>query len=304
VTLTVTDDDGGVGVDALTVTVNNVAPSVDAGPDQTADEGDTVSFSGSFTDPGADTHTIEWDFGDGETDSGTLTPTHEYGDNGAYTVTLTVTDDDGGVGVDTLVVTVSNVAPTVTLTSDQPNPQFVLPSVHEISFNAGFTDPGWLDTHTVSWDFGDGPAEPGTVTEENDKPDSSGSSTASHSYLSAGTYTVTATFTDDDGDSGSDTYIVKVVTAEEAVQDIDDSIQGLSDEDFKNNPQQRKKALGNMLSEVIEKIMSEDYTGAINKLDSVRSKADGVGPDWIIDPDAQFHVLMKIDDIAAYLALF
>jgi hypothetical protein len=114
---------------------------------------------------------------------------------------------------------------------------------------------------------------------------------------------VTATFTDDDGGSGSDTYVVMVVTAEEAVQDMDDYIQGLSDEDFKNNPKQRKKALGNMLSEVIEKIVNEDYTGAINKLDSVRSKADGVGPDWIIGPDAQFHVLMKIDDIVAYLAL-
>ena len=38
----------------------------------------TVLFSGSFTDPGtADTHTIEWDFGDGSpVVTGTLTPTH------------------------------------------------------------------------------------------------------------------------------------------------------------------------------------------------------------------------------------
>jgi len=303
-TLTVTDDDGGVGVDTLTITVYNVAPSVDAGIDQTADEGDTVVFSGSFTDPGiADTHTYSWDFGDGQTTSDTLTPTHEYGDNGVYTVTLTVTDDDGGVGVDTLTVTVANVAPTVTLTSDQPNPQFVLPSVHEITFVAGFTDPGWLDTHMVSWDFGDGTVGPGTVAEENDAPDSTGSSTASHTYSSTGTYTVTVTFIDDDGGSGSDTYVVRVVTAEEAVQDLDDYIQGLPDEAFKNNPDQRKNALGSMLSEVIEKIMYEDPTGAINKLNSIRDKADGVGPDWITDPEAQSHVLMKIDDIVAYLAL-
>jgi PKD repeat protein len=304
VTLTVTDDDGGEGVDTLTVTVNNVAPSVDAGPDQTADEGDTVSFTGDFTDLGImDTHTIEWDFGDGQTALGTLTPTHEYGDNGVYTVTLTVTDDDGGVGVDTLTVAVANVAPTVTLTSDQPNPQFILPSVHEITFAAAFTDPGWLDTHTVSWDFGDGPDEPGTVTEENEAPDSTGSSTASHTYSSTGTYTVTVTFTDDDGGAGSDTYVVVVVTAEEAVQDLDDYIQGLPDEAFKNNPSQRKNALGSMLSEVIDKIVSDDYTGAMNKLDSIRDKADGTGPDWITDPDAQEHVLMKIDDIVTYLAL-
>ncbi|KKK56077.1 hypothetical protein LCGC14_3068170, partial [marine sediment metagenome] len=51
VTLTVTDDDGGIGSNTLTVTVNNVAPTVNAGPDQTVDEGDVVNFSGSFTDP-------------------------------------------------------------------------------------------------------------------------------------------------------------------------------------------------------------------------------------------------------------
>ncbi len=303
VTLTVTDDDGGVGQDTLTVYVYNVPPSVNAGPDQTVDEGDTVSFSGSFTDPGADTHTIEWDFGDGQTASETLTPTHEYGDNGVYPVTLTVTDDDGGVGVDTLTVAVANVAPAVTLTSDQPNPQFVLPSVHEITFAAVFTDPGWLDTHTVSWDFGDGAIASGTVAEEYEAPDSTGSCTASHTYSSTGTYTVTVTFTDDDGGAGSDTYVVVVVTVEEAVQDLNDYIQDLPDEAFKNNPAQRKKALGSMLSEVIEKIMYEDYAGAINKLNSIRDKADGTGPDWITDPDAQEHVLMKIDDIVTYLAL-
>ena len=48
VTLTVTDDDGGVGSDTLVVTVNpaNVPPAVDAGPDQTVNEGSTVNFAG------------------------------------------------------------------------------------------------------------------------------------------------------------------------------------------------------------------------------------------------------------------
>ena len=112
VTLTVNDDDGGVGVDTLTVTVNNVAPTVDAGSDQTVDEGDVVSFSGSFTDPGsADTYVIDWDFGDGLTDSGTLTQSHVYTNDGIYTATLTITDDDGSSTSDTLTVTVNNVAP-------------------------------------------------------------------------------------------------------------------------------------------------------------------------------------------------
>ena len=108
VRVTVTGDDGGVDSDTATVTVNNVAPTVDAGPDQSASEGDTLNFSGSFSDPGsADTHVIEWDFGDGSPPAGgTLTPSHSYASGGVYTVTLTVTDDDGGAGADTLSVTV------------------------------------------------------------------------------------------------------------------------------------------------------------------------------------------------------
>jgi PKD repeat protein len=79
--------------------------------------GETVSFEGSFTDPGTlDTHTTEWDFGDGGTAEGTLTPTHVYSIMGVYTVTLTVTDDDGGVGADTLTVTVE--CPMMVVSSD------------------------------------------------------------------------------------------------------------------------------------------------------------------------------------------
>ena len=81
---------------------------------QSTDEGSTVNFTGSFTDVGVnDTHTIMWDFGDSNSVSDTLTPTHSYADDGVYTVTLTVTDDDGGVSSDTLTVTVGNVAPVI-----------------------------------------------------------------------------------------------------------------------------------------------------------------------------------------------
>jgi len=114
VTLEVRDDDGGVGSASVDVSAYNVAPSVDAGADQTADEEATVDFDGSFADPGADVWTIDWDFGDNGSASGSLDPTHVYADDGVYTVTLTVTDDDHGVGTDTLTVTVDTEPPTTT----------------------------------------------------------------------------------------------------------------------------------------------------------------------------------------------
>lgn len=108
ISITIIDRDGGMGFVLIEFKVNNVAPTVHAGPDQIVDKGDEVHFNGSFADPGwLDTHTIEWDFGDGDTDdTGSLTPTHRYSSSGTYTVTWTVTDDDGGVGTDTLTVTV------------------------------------------------------------------------------------------------------------------------------------------------------------------------------------------------------
>jgi len=107
VDLTVTDDDGAIDTTNKKVVVMNVAPTVDAGPDQTVKIDSLVDFLGSFTDPGVlDTHTIEWEFGDSTGDSGSLTTTHTYTASGTYTVTLTVEDDDGGVGSDTLTVTV------------------------------------------------------------------------------------------------------------------------------------------------------------------------------------------------------
>ena len=202
VTLTVTDDDGGVGTDSLLVTVNNVAPVVNAGADQLINEGDSTSFSGSFTDTGVtDTHTIEWNFGDGSPPAtGTLTPDHVYVDNGVYSVTLTVTDNNGAAGSDSLLVTVNNLAPVVDAGADQ--------TVNEgdlVNFSGSFTDPGVVDTHTVEWDFGDGSAP------------QSGTLTPSHVYANNGSYTVTLTVTDDDGGVGSDSLQVTVQDSGAAV---------------------------------------------------------------------------------------
>ena len=145
VTLTVTTPGGSVATDAVTVTISNVAPQPNAGPDLTVDEGDTVSFAGTWTDPGtADTHTVAWTFGDG-TGASTAAATHTYADNGVFNAQFAVTDDDGDVGTDTAVITVRNVAPTIT---SMPGASADVSVAYNYALT--FTDPGVNDTHTCS----------------------------------------------------------------------------------------------------------------------------------------------------------
>lgn len=124
---TVTDDEGASAGDSALITANNVAPIVDAGADQTVDEGSPVTFRGAFTDPGADSWIGTADYGDGTgVQPLTLNPdktfnlVHSYLDSGSYMVTVSVQDNDAAVGSDSLTVTVNNVAPTATI--DQNNP--------------------------------------------------------------------------------------------------------------------------------------------------------------------------------------
>ncbi|RME44663.1 MAG: PKD domain-containing protein [Chloroflexi bacterium] len=71
-------------------------PRVYAGADLTAQVGERVAFTGEIQDTNPnESFEILWDFGDGNTASGTLTPTHTYSAPGTYTVTLTVTDSTG-----------------------------------------------------------------------------------------------------------------------------------------------------------------------------------------------------------------
>lgn len=306
VSATLFDDDGGSDSDSTSLTVSNIDPVVDAGLDQTVDEGEAVYFYGYLTDTGTlDTHTISWDFGDGSIPvTGTFTPTHVYADDGTYTITLTGVDDDTGFSSDTIIVTVENVAPSITsLFTSQSNPQFILPDVHEISFTAEFTDPGWLDTHVALWDYGDGTVVPGCVAEENLFPDSTGTVTGTHTYAAPGSYTVTLTVTDDDGGFTTDSIVLNIVTVEEAVADTDDYIQGLPDEAFSKKADQQKKTFMNMFQAVQDKLSLSEYQGAINHLTVIYGLVDGEGKDWVTDAVAQSHLQMKINDIIDYLTL-
>ena len=163
------------------------APTANAGPNQTSNEGTAISFLGSAS--GSSFLSYLWNFGDGFTASGTLTPAHTYADDGTYTVTLTVSDSLGYSAQSTAVVTVNPVAPTVTTGSS-----YAATPGQPIAFLATATDPGSAETaagFTYTWNFGDGSTGTGTAP--------------AHAYAATGIYNVTVTVTDADGYSSSAT---------------------------------------------------------------------------------------------------
>jgi hypothetical protein len=171
----------------------------------TINENDSVSISGGFVDPDtADTHTVTIAWGDGSANTtlnlaaGSLTipsTSHQYLDNqpgnAAYTVTVTVADASASA-TGTANITVNNVAPAISAVSG-PNAPLAFGAAASVGVN--FTDPGTLDTHTCSIDWGDGMVAAGSVTGTN----TSGSCTGSRTYGSPGVYTVMMTVTDKDG---------------------------------------------------------------------------------------------------------
>ena len=138
--------------------------------------------------------TYEWDFGDGSTGHGTLTPSHTYADNGTYSVTLTVRDDSGGVATDTARVTVASVPPTPRIGGP-----YAGTVAAPIAFTGSAVDQSPADTaagFAYRWDFGDG--------------STSTLASPEHIYAAAGDYRVTLTVRDKDGASSTATASVPV----------------------------------------------------------------------------------------------
>jgi PKD repeat protein len=176
----------------VTAPAGNVAPTASFTVSCTQN---VCGFDGrGSTDENAPTLTYSWNFGNGRTGSGPV-PSFTYTAPGTYTVTLTVRDEYGLTGTTTRTVTITepagNVAPTPVI-----NPPACAGLVCNIS-GVGSADPNTGDTFTYLWNFGDGTA-------------TSTSSAMSHTFPSAGTWTVTLTVTDGWGKAASTTRQVTV----------------------------------------------------------------------------------------------
>jgi len=99
VVVTAKDDDGGETVEVIIVTVNNVAPIFEEFMLPTsAEEGQLLDFRVSASDPGDDTITYTFDFGDGTaqllTQDGNVS--HKFADGDTFTIVICALDEDGG----------------------------------------------------------------------------------------------------------------------------------------------------------------------------------------------------------------
>ncbi|MBI5122304.1 carboxypeptidase regulatory-like domain-containing protein [Candidatus Roizmanbacteria bacterium] len=205
VTVVVTDNQHATGTTMTTVNVNAPA-TIGALSGTTLNEGQTYTETGSFTDPDSTSWTGKVNYGDGALDEPltlnsdkTFSLNHLYKDNGTYNVTVSITDNQGVVATQNTNIIVNNLTPIVSTIIINTTPVQIN---NPINASATFTDQGILDTHTATWNWGDGSTTNGTVLELN----GSGSVSDNHTYTTTGVYLVTLTITDKDGGKGANTY--------------------------------------------------------------------------------------------------
>ena len=199
----------------VVVTEDNEAPTAEIdvsnydGPDDQVAVGDTVNLSASPSeDPDGyfpnEIERIEWDFGDGTTETGEPstrgTPgvtgvTHSYEAPGDYTVELTLIDRDGASDTATETITVERGGVTADFDYESLDGERATVRVDQaVSFDAETADND--DAATYGWAFDDGTTATGASVE--------------HTFDAADTYEVELTVTGPGGETADHTESVSV----------------------------------------------------------------------------------------------
>jgi hypothetical protein len=202
----------------------NTAPVLAPIPNQTVEEGSTLTFTASATDADAgqtvtysligapagasidpNTGVFSWTPTD---DDPTATPSDDY------TFTVRATDDGDPAAFDeqAVTVTVSNVNPTITSVTAPTSPIVLSGGSVTAPVSFTFTDPGAGDTHTTFVDCGNSTGFAGTAGD--------------CTYTAAGVYTGFVFVTDDDDGQDSETFQVVVVSAPTSPATKDDCKNG------------------------------------------------------------------------------
>lgn len=193
----------------------NTAPTADAGGPYVVNEGAQIPLDGTgSSDPENAILSYSWAPAANLDDPTIANPMYSGVDDSVEALTLTVSDVGGDVTAataltdeDDTTVTVVNVPPTVIATGD------AIDEGQTATVSATFTDPGVLDTHTASIDWGYGlPLQPVTLAQL--------AGGVQHTYGDDGDFDVTVTVTDDDLGVGADTVTVSVANLDPVV-DLD-----------------------------------------------------------------------------------
>lgn len=194
ITLTVTDDDGAIGADTVTIEVlklDKAPPIADAGEDIVVDAGEYVTLNASGSSD-RDGRIMKYTWTQDKDVLSEAVSFKKIFDIGKHTVTLSVTDNDGLKGDDTLIVTVlgPNVAPIAKAGPD---------------FNV-------LHGDYVNLDASQSSDPDGTIViyEWREKGKLLSSSASFRNRMDVGVHHIELTVTDDKGDISTDTVIVTV----------------------------------------------------------------------------------------------
>ena len=196
ITLNVTNKVGRWATDTMFVTVRDYIPPVaDAGPDQSVDEGTTVTFDGSGSSDNVKVVSWTWTFTDGllRTLTG-VKPTYRFDPPKVVIVTLKVTDKDGNSDTDTMNVTVNDIMKPVAVAG----PDQVIGEGTLVTFDgSGSEDNIGIVNYTWTFNDGTGDIELYGVA-------------SSHTFNLLGVYTVTLNVVDAAGLRDADTLNVSV----------------------------------------------------------------------------------------------